>query len=666
MVVEQMYVHVSLLNGFSQKLWYAVPSSLRVELKVGSVVQVPLQKRVEHAVVVKIQTERPAGVSFEIKEVLGHDVLPADEHYFSFIKQVSYAYQYPETQFIKRVRHFLDQKKEMELCEQEKDEQPHTQQMFLTDEQQKVCSYVSPYIQQGIYQPVVLHGVTGSGKTHVYKELIMQAFLAHKTTVLLLPEVRLAIHFQQQLRHLLPSDIEIYGFHSGSSPQEKRALWMGLLAQKALLIIGVHLPIMLPISNLGLIAVDEEHDHNYQEKKHPRIHTREVALLRARLYGIPILLGSATPSITTLFRTRKYRWPFFQLTKRFSGAMPVVRTVSLTVQKERPHFWISMDLKKEISARLARKEQVIIFLNRRGYSFFVQCSVCSLIFSCNNCSVSLTLHEDSRLMCHYCGVTVQMPNHCIGCQAHQDLFIKKGIGTQQAVSTLKLLFPHASIARADMDSAARKKEWQQTVSDFKQGKIDILVGTQTIAKGFHFPRVTLIGIIWADLNLNFPVFYAAESTLQQLIQVAGRAGRERMESMVIVQTCADHPIFSYLSETDYLSFYKQEIAAREMLGYPPIGFLFEIDISHVKEEVVQKEAELLVYQMRALLKDTSSQSIFILGPSRPPVHKIKSRYTQNIFLKGESFDQIMRLYKKAVEPRSWKASIYCTPSHLSL
>lgn len=660
-----MYVQVSLLNGYSQPLWYAVPQNYRKNIFIGTLVQVPLQKRIEHAIVLEVKNERPCDASFVIKEILAIEMLPADKDYYAFVSQVAHSYHYLVAQLLKRMRLFLNQPHE-QMSQKEDELQILKQESFLTDEQQRIVAFVSPIIKQGFYQPVVLHGITGSGKTHVYKELIIKALREQKTVLLLLPEVRLAMHFQQQLTHFLPTGTLLFGFHSASAVSEKKAAWHALHTAQVCVIIGVHLPIMLPIINLGLILIDEEHDPSYQEKQLPRIHTREVALLRARIYGVPIVLGSATPSLLTLYRTRVYKWPFFQLTKRFSGALPVIRTVFLTKNKERPFFWITHELKKEIQARLLQKEQTIIFLNRRGYSFFVQCSVCSLIFSCKHCSVSLTLHENNSLMCHYCGYVQKLPTECIECKATSDLFLKKGVGTQQAVTMLKELFPKAVIARADMDSSARKKEWQKTISDFKKGYIDILVGTQTIAKGFHFPRVTLIGILWADVNLHFPVYHAAEVALQQLIQVAGRAGRESLQSTVIVQACSDHSIFSHVSEIEYLAFYKTEIAARKMLGYPPIGYLFEVTVSHAKETIVKADAEFFAFFLKKIASVIIDEKVQILGPSCPPVYKIKSRYTWNIYIKGTSFDILSMLYKEAFKARLWKASIQVTPSHLDI
>ena len=239
-------------------------------------------------------------------------------------------------------------------------------------------------------------------------------------------------------------------------------------------------------------------------------------------------------------------------------------------KKQRKNFWVSQKLYTEIKDRLAKREQSIIFLNRRGISFFVQCKTCSFIFECKNCSVSLTLHGNNILACHYCGLQKQQPSDCPSCQRTRKRFYKKRYRhPAEMVTILQKMFPQAIIARADMDTTTKKKTWQETVQRFENNEIDILVGTQSITKGFHFPNVTLVGIIWADLNLNFPLFNASETTLQQLIQVAGRAGRQRKESTVIVQTMAEHHIFNYLNETDYLKFFTDEVKKRSTIGYPP-------------------------------------------------------------------------------------------------
>ncbi len=653
-----MYIQVKLLKGFQEPLLYKVPADWDTHNLVGAVVSVPIRNRVTPALILKTFEYKPT-TSFEIKEALEREAMPQDIHYDAFIHKISAYYQLKPIHFIKRMSQFLYQKEVKERMHTPQETKIPVHAVTLTDEQQHVCDVVRPSISTPTYMPAVLHGVTGSGKTEVYKNLITHALEHNKTALLLLPEVTLALQFEQLLKTQLP-DVAIYSFHSATTEKHKRALWKNLLENKPLLIIGVHLPVLLPIPNLGLIIVDEEHEHGYQEKKHPKINSKEAAILRAHSYSIPIVLGSATPSLTTLHNVHTKGWKLFQLTKRFAGAFPKVKTVFLTDKKFRRNFWISQALEDALRDRLHKKEQAIIFLNRRGFSFFVQCKACSFTFTCNNCSVSLTLHNTNELKCHYCNITQVQPTSCPQCKADEKQLLKKGIGTQQVVSIIEKLFPHARVGRADLDTTSKKKEWHQTLHNFNNGSLDILVGTQTIAKGFHFPNVTLVGVLWADLNLHFPIYNAAETTLQQLVQVAGRAGRQRPNSDVIVQTMIDHPIFTFLNEQDYLNFYAHESGKRKMLLYPPYGRLVELELKHTHEETLAREADELVEALMA----HNDGSIRILGPALPPVNKINNIFTRTVYLKATTMQPIIQLYT-ALDTSRYKIRIFFTPNPVS-
>ncbi len=658
-----MFIRVKLLNGLPEPLWYAVPQNLANKSLSGLIVQVPVRNRIIPALVIDEYKNKPHNLAFELKEIHGLEPLPADEHYQSFLQKLGEYYLIEAIYFIKRIHHFLANKKENEII-LALENKIHSAEstVTLTDEQQKVCNYIAPNIGNSKYCPVLLHGVTGSGKTEVYKHLFLQALQQNKTSLLLLPEVTLAIAFENRLKHELPN-MPIYGFHSGKTPKEKNAVWNNLKNKTPMILIGVHLPILLPIPNLGFIVVDEEHEVGYQEKKHPKINSKEAAIIRAQLAGIPILLGSATPSLQTLHNVKTKKWAFFQLKKRFSGTLPTVKVVSLTENKNRKQFWVSKELEYEIKNRLAKNEQTIIFINRRGFSFFVQCKQCTFIFSCVDCSVSLTLHEDNRLVCHYCGISQTLPAACSECKSSADTFIKKGIGTQQVVTLLQKMFPNANIARADLDTTAKKKVWQQTITDMMENKINILVGTQTITKGFHFPHVTLVGVLWADLQLSFPIYNAAETALQQLIQVSGRAGRNHEQSTVIIQTMADHELFKYLNETDYLQFYAAETSIRDELQYPPIAKFAELELKHVNEQKLEQDAYHIIDTLYAYVKQ-HELPLTILGPAKPPVSKIKAIHSRKIYIKSESFMYIARVYQE-IKHKNYSSSIYFTPNPLT-
>lgn len=655
---EHMFIQVRLLKGYPQPLLYEVPHAFQEKIQVGSIVQVPIQKRSEQALVVKQFQNKPS-TSFEVRAIEGCQQLPDDQHYIQFIKQLATYYQCSQLHFIKRIHQFINQKS-LHTSTTYSDDTSTYNNIELTQEQQLIVDAITQQIDDQQFNANLLHGVTGSGKTEVYKKLLLHTYQQNKTSLLLLPEVTLALQFEQLLRITMPRELHIGSFHSASIPKEKKIIWQRLLDGKPTIIIGVHLPVLLPLPHLGLIIVDEEHETGYQEKKHPKTNTKEVALLRAKLHNIPILLGSATPSVSSLYNVTKRGWHFFELKKRFAGTFPNVQLVALNQNKQRPNFWISKELTQEINKRLTCGQQTILFLNRRGHSFFVQCKQCSFIMMCNNCSVSLTLHDNNQLMCHYCGFTRTLPSACTQCKAPEKELLKKGIGTQQLMTIVQKMFPNARIARADMDTSSKKRQWQETVTKFHNRELDILIGTQTITKGYDFAGVTLVGIIWADLNLHFPRYNATETTLQQLIQVAGRAGRKTNDSLVIVQTIADHQAFNYLKETDYTKFYEQEITTRAEVGYPPCMRLVEIELKHSNENTVQTEAQQLAQSLRAYIEQKYND-VILLGPATPPIAKIKNAYTRIIFLKHADIGVLCNLFKK-IDQNSYKSKMYFTPN----
>lgn len=649
-----IYIKVLPLKGLTKPLWY---QSTHLPITVGSVVIVPLQTQEIPAIVIEIA---PAiNLPYEVKSVISLEEFPNDQLFLDFIKQVAYYYQVAPLVLIKRFRKFIEQKHESspEKILAEVSNQPITQ---LSIDQTQACAQIMPSIMNSSYQATILHGVTGSGKTEVYKSLIKNALELNKTVILLLPEVSLACQFETILKHSFDK-YKVFGFHSASSAKQKRQLWQSLINNESCLIIGVHLPVLLPIHNLGLIIVDEEHETGYQEKKHPKLNSKELAIWRAKLYNIPIVLGSATPSISSLHNLNREDWQLVSMPKRFSGAFPNIKLVTIGKDQNQPHFLITRELASSIQDKLNKKQQIIIFLNRRGYSFFVQCQICKFIFYCPNCSVSLTLHKDESLRCHYCEYKTNMPSSCPKCPCKS--FIKKGVGTQQIVAVLQKLFPCAKIERADLDTTSQKKSWHETVQKFTNREIDILVGTQTITKGYHFPGVTLVGILWADINLHMPVFNAAEVALQQILQVAGRAGRQSKSSEVIVQTMTNHPIFNYLQEDRYLEFYQTEITKRTITNYPPITRFVEIELTHVIEKLAEAEIHKLFQELEEKGLQISN-TIEILGPVKPIVSKLKNWHTRKIYLKSPNITELLKLFNTIDQP-NYKSKIFFTPNPLS-
>lgn len=651
-----MFIKVRLISGFSKPLWYHVPPQWHSQIQRGSLVDVPLQKRFVAALVEHVTNNKPQS-SFIIKDINNLFAFPNDKDHNTFIKQLAHHYQIDHLALIARTKTFLYNKEQ--VVELQSITEKTNINYQLTDEQLHAYKAILPTITQSRYQPFVLHGVTGSGKTEVYKQLIVDAINQQKSIIFLLPEVSLTIAMQQRLQQTLPTNIPIYGLHSACTAPERKKLWQQLIDGTPLVLIGVHLPILFPIKNLGLIIVDEEHEVGYQEKKHPKIDSKHAALIRAFTYKVPIVLGSATPSLQTLHNVQKHNWPLLQLQKRFSGAFPTIKKILLTKDRKRPYFWISSTLQKAIEQRLQKKEQTIIYLNRRGHSFFVQCKSCSFVIDCVNCSVSLTLHASDNLHCHYCGYVKKMPTHCSACKKEKD-FLKKGIGTQQVVTILQKLFPHATIARADLNTTKKKKEWANTVKQFTNGEIDILVGTQTITKGYDFPGVTLIGIIWADLSIHLPMYNAVETSLQQLIQVAGRAGRHKDTSEVIIQTMTDHPALEFIDEVKYLTFAQQELEKRKEVLYPPYIRFACIEIKHANPTIVDKDAQTIAQQLQQLI--TSQQlSAKIYGPTIPAIEKVQKIFCKTIYLKTVTWHEMLVLIKNLKE-KKYTSNWFFTPN----
>lgn len=660
-----MFIQVHLLKGWKEPLWYSLPIALQDNVQEGTVVCVPLRNKTVFGTVSRVSRARPSGIPFEIKECISIQSLPTDSKYQLFIAKISNFFFTSPRSFYERLTSFLASENE----EPEPDIAPNsnldtTNLMTLTDEQQKAVNEIAPSINEPKAFTAVLHGVTGSGKTEVYLALIDQAIKTKKSVIFMLPETSLCRQFESIIQKRLGANTQVCGFHSATKESDKKRLWNMLCQKTPVVIIGVHIPILLPIGNLGLIIIDEEHAHGFQEKKHPKINSKELALWRAQDYGIPIILGSATPSIQTLYLAEQKKWPILTLTQRFGGAQPTVRIASLKKKEKRSNFWITRELESALRDRIARKEQSIIFINRRGHSFFVQCAQCSMSFSCPQCSVSLTFHitadNQEFLECHYCSHRQSLPHECPGCSAPESTFIKKGVGTQQMVTLIQKMLPEARIERADMDATKQKKKWKQIVSDFEAGNIDILVGTQTIAKGYHFPNVTLVGVIWADMMLNMPSFNAAEIALQNLIQVAGRAGRAEKPGTVIIQTLEDHPLYSFIDEYKYRDFYNYELAARTSSNYPPICRLVQIELVNDDVETIDREA-LEITEHFLNLSEEKGLKALVLGPSKPHLYRHKNVEIRHIFIKAPSFKEVFALLQ-SLKTKKFTSSLYVIPT----
>ena len=527
----------------------------------------------------------------------------------------------------------------------------------------------------------LLHGVTGSGKTEIYLQAIAQALEPGKGAIVLVPEISLTPQTVERFKARFssgPLRTLVAVLHSHLSAGERHDEWHKIRQGRARIVIGARSAIFAPIDPLGLIIVDEEHEHSYKQEESPRYHARDVAVVRGQMEGAVVVLGSATPSMESYHNAKRGKYELLELRTRVDDQkMPVVRVVDMRAegrkQKGVPIF--SNQLKEAITQRLERHEQTILFLNRRGYSTSLQCPLCGYVAECPNCSVSLTFHRRAaKLMCHICGHSANAPSVCPNAQCRNPAVRYSGLGTEKVEDTLGKLFPHARVTRMDSDTLKRKEDYRRILGDFRAGKIDVLVGTQMIAKGLHFPNVTLVGIIYADLSLHMPDFRAGERTFQLLTQVAGRAGRGDVEGEVFVQAFTPfHPAIQYARRHDYTGFYDQEIEFREQLRYPPLSRIALLTLRGRNEEKVRLSAEHVRSELEKVLESapgilpgrssgrasghnatnaTTRQEAggtIIAGPAPAPLARAETFYRYQIMLRTRAMTKLSRAIAKLQE-----------------
>ncbi len=511
-----------------------------------------------------------------------------------------------------------------------------SQPLELNPEQRQARDAVVSAI--GSHQPpFLLQGITGSGKTEVYLQIIQGALDKGKTAILLVPEISLTPQMTERFIARFGEKVAI--LHSGLSNGEKYDEWRKVERGDAQVVVGARSAIFAPLKNLGVMIIDEEHEATYKQDSNPRYHARDVALLRAQYNQAALVLGSATPSLESRARAGKGVYQHLRLTQRANplATIPEVQVIDFRDyigQNETSNF--TPPLLEAIQDRLVKKEQVVLMLNRRGYSSFVMCRECGTVDTCPNCDISLTLHMDTKTMnCHYCGFSKDIPQVCPNCKSHSIRYY--GTGTQKAYDELAELFPQARVLRMDVDTTRKKGSHQALLDQFGRGEADILLGTQMIAKGLDFPNVTLVGVLNADTALNLPDFRSSERTFQLLTQVAGRAGRAEKAGQVLIQSYnPQHYAIRFAKDQDYEGFYAYEMGIRRQLGYPPYYFTIGITLSHKKEEEVVKRA----YEVMNILRSGLSETSNILGPTPKPIARTHNLYHYQILIKYRLEDEL--------------------------
>lgn len=498
----------------------------------------------------------------------------------------------------------------------------------LTSAQRKVVDSIL-YNTEKIF---LLKGVTGSGKTEVYMNLVESMLDKNKTSLILVPEISLTPQMIERFKGRFGKDVAV--FHSKLSDGERFDEWNRVKNNKVKLVVGARSAIFLPFNDLGLIIVDEEHEGTYKSEQNPKYNIKGIAEFKSNQCGCKVVYGTATPSVETYYRALKKEIGLVTLEERVdSSPMPKISVVDMREELKKGNRNIfSNELYEGLKENLQRGEQSIIFLNRRGFSTFVSCRSCGYVFTCDSCDISMTYHKSGYLVCHYCGKIKPQPKTCPKCGSKYVKFF--GAGTEQIEHYIKNTFKDARVLRMDVDTTRKKNSHEEIYNKFKNGEADILVGTQMISKGLDFPNVTLVGIVAADITLNLPDFRASERGFQIITQVAGRAGRGEKEGRVVLQTYnPEHSSIRYASQYDYDSFFKEEIGIRNMMNYPPFGELLLINISGYKEEMVKKYALLIGSFIEKQIQD--KRNLQILGPCACTVQRIKDQFRWQILMKGK-------------------------------
>lgn len=477
-------------------------------------------------------------------------------------------------------------------------------------------------------QTYLLHGVTGSGKTEVYMQLITKVLKNNKTALMLVPEISLTTQIINRFYSRFGSDVAI--FHSALSDGEKYDEYLKILRDEVKIVIGTRSAIFTPIKRLGIIIIDEEHSETYKQDTTPRYHALDMAKFRSHYNHIPLILGSATPSFESMARAKKGVYEYISMPNRVGSAhLPLISLVDMSLEMKKRNLIFSDLLRTKISDRLSKKEQVILLLNRRGYSTTISCKACGFTYKCPACDITLTYHKTSNnLRCHYCGYTIFKSDTCPNC--HEKALTDYGLGTEKLELELNKLFPAAKVIRMDADTTTHKGAHQDIIERFKKHEYDILLGTQMIAKGLDFPLVTLVGVINADATLNIPDFRSGERTYALLSQVAGRAGRHNLLGEVILQTFnPTNFTLKCVQENNYEKFYNYEMNNRHKLDYPPYYFLTSLKIASKDYDLARQE----ITKVRTFLDKNLSKQTIILGPTTSAVFKIKNIYRFQILLK---------------------------------
>lgn len=517
-------------------------------------------------------------------------------------------------------------------------------EILLTKEQKLVSKTIKSYLNKQLV--TLLYGVTGSGKTEVYIDVVKEVVKSGKSAIILVPEISLTPQITARFKGVFKDEIAI--LHSSLSDGERYDEYRKIIRKEVSVVIGARSAIFAPLNNIGIIIIDEEHSESYKQENNPRYSTLDIAVERSKTHECPVILGSATPKIESYARAKKGYYQLLELPSRVNNKpLPNVSIVDMKKEIRKGNAIFSDELRNKINDRLIKKEQVMLLLNRRGYANYLTCNNCGFVFKCPNCDITLTYHKTSGMMrCHYCGYASKKLEVCPACK--EKSIKQMGVGTEKLEEKIKEEFPLAKVLRMDADATSKKGSHNKIISSFNTGEYNVLVGTQMISKGLNFPCVTLVGVINADVSLNIPNFRSSEQTFSLLDQVIGRSGRADKEGEAVIQTFnPDHYSIICASNHDYKSFFNHEMYVRKKLNYPPFCFITLIKISSKDFNYGIGEAKKISNYLRQNLKNTS-----VLGPSIASVLKVNNNYNFSVILKYKKeeklyyfLNQIIKIYE---------------------
>lgn len=517
--------------------------------------------------------------------------------------------------------------------------------LSLTEEQNKAIGPILDSIENDKHDVFLLYGVTGSGKTEIYLQSIQEVLNKGKEAIVLVPEISLTPQMVTRFKERFGDYVAV--MHSGLSAGEKFDEWRKIQRKEVKVVVGARSAVFAPFENLGIVIIDEEHETSYKQEENPRYHARDVAIQRAKTYNCPVVLGSATPSLESFARAQKGRYTLLSLPKRMNNQpLPAVEIVDMREElRTGNRSMFSVKLFEKLKERIEKKEQTVLFLNKRGHSSFVMCRDCGYVMNCPHCDITLTYHRhNERMKCHYCGHDDRVPTICPECNSEHIRYF--GTGTQKVEEELTKLLPEARVIRMDVDTTGRKGSHEKLLNAFQDGQADILLGTQMIAKGLDFPNITLVGVLSADTMLHLPDFRASEKTFQLLTQVSGRAGRHLLPGEVVIQTYTpEHYSVELAGTQDFDRFYQQEMMVRKVHQYPPFYYLSLVTISH--EELMKVVS--ITEKIAKFISSRLSKEAVVLGPVASPIPRINDRYRYQCLIKYKKEPELKNALKTILD-----------------